>query len=150
MTEVEVVEGEHSTALVLPGSGCSLTSRTRTEIAVAIRDVQKFKAQVAEADRRLREALAERASVLGTKTLYVDGVGKFELKGGQEVHYDAHAIEEGLRELGCPEEVIREVVVETITYKVDGRRAKSAAAANPEYEQCDRSSQNRDRTASDG
>ena len=47
--------------------------------------------------------------------------------------YDAEAIEQALREAGAPEEMIAEVVVPTVTYKVDARRAQQAAKANPEY-----------------
>lgn len=130
MAEVEV---EYSTALVLAHTGELVDLTDERQVAKAYRDVQDIQRKLAEANRQLREALVERAAVLGTKTIYMDGIGKVELKGGQEVAYDELAIEEDLRKLGCPEEVIREIVKETVTYKVDGRRAKSAAAANPEY-----------------
>lgn len=130
MSELEV---EQSTALVLAHTGELVDLSDERQVAKAFRDVQDIQRKLAEANRRLREALVEQAAIQGTKTMYLDGIGKVELKGGQEVTYDELAIEEDLRKLGCPEEVIREIVKETIIYKIDGRRAKSAAAANPEY-----------------
>ena len=126
-------ETEIGTELVLPHSAELINLEDERQVAAAFREVKELKARIAEADRRLREALAESARVRGTKTFYVDGVGKIEVKGAEKIEYLPDVIENGLRELGCPEDTIREIVVETVSYKVDGHRAKRAASANPEY-----------------
>lgn len=122
-----------STAIVLPASGVLVNLESEKEVAIAYRDLRELKIAIAQAERRLKEALVERSQVLATKTFHIEGVGKVELRGDSRVEYDAKEVEDGLRALGCPEEVIREIVVETITYKVDGNRARRAASANPDY-----------------
>lgn len=130
MSEPEI---ETSNALVVPGSGILVNLNSEKEVALAYRDLRELKTAVNEVDRRLREAMAARSSVLATKTFYIEGVGKVELSASTRVEYDAQMVEDGLRALDCPEDVIREIVVEQVTYKVDGNRARRAAAANPEY-----------------
>lgn len=129
----EVVEPEVSTELVLAHSGELVDLTDERQIVTVYGEVKELKDQLAEADRRLRAAIAEVAKLRGTKTFYVDGVGKVEVRNSERVEYLADVIEEGLRALGCPEETIREIVVETVVYKVDGNRARRAASANPEY-----------------
>lgn len=122
------------TALVLPYSGVVVNLESESEIALAYRDLKALKDQVLDAERVLREAMRYRSEVLATKTFHIDGVGKVELKGGQRVEWpDPQALEEDLRAVSCPEEVIREIVVEQVTWKVDGNRARRAGSANPAY-----------------
>lgn len=83
--------------------------------------------------RKLAEAiLAEQARIYGTKTLR-DGEWKAEVRGGSEVVWDAEELERRLRDCGMPEERIREVVLEKVTYQVSAREAMRAAGANDEY-----------------
>jgi hypothetical protein len=127
------MEAESGTNLVLPESGVVVDLEDEREVTLAYRDLRNLKDAVLQAERRLKEAFKEIAAVKGTKTFYIDGLGKVELRGGERVEYDAKEVEEGLRALGCPEDILREIVVETVTYKVDGNRARRAASANPEY-----------------
>jgi len=131
--EVVEPEVEPGTALVLPTSGVVVDLADERQVTMAYQDIKALKDAVMDADRRLREAFKEISSLKGSKTFYIDGLGKIELRGGDRTEYDAQAIEDGLRDLGCPEDVIREIVVETISYKVDGNRARRAASANPDY-----------------
>jgi hypothetical protein len=126
-------QSEPSNALVIPTSGVLVNLENEREVAIAFRDLRKVRDELTHIDRILREALVARAELTGTKTFHIDGVGKIQIKGDTIVEYDAAAVEDGLRDLGCPENIIREIVKETITYKVDGNRARRAAAANPEY-----------------
>ena len=129
-----MVEPDPGMALVLPASGVLVNLADEREIAIAYRDLKKLKDQVAEAERILREAMRERSEVLATKTFHIEGVGKIELRGATRIDFpDPQALEEDLREAGCPEDVIREIVVEQVTWKVDGNRARRAAGANPAY-----------------
>lgn len=128
MTEVE-----HSTDLVLPQSGELVDLTSEKEVAHALAEIQDLKRKISWAERRLREALAERAKVLGTKTFHIEGVGTLEMKGDIKVSWDAEKLEDLLRQAGAPEELIREIVLEQVSYKVDARRAARAAKANPDY-----------------
>jgi hypothetical protein len=82
----------------------------------------------------LRDAMNVRSGLLGTKTIYVEGVGKVEIKNATETIWDIDKLEKGLRRAGMPDEVIGEIIVPTTEYKVNAVRAKQAAAANKKYE----------------
>ena len=130
--EPEVIEP--GSALVLPASGVLVNLEDEREIAIAYRDLRELKDKVLEAERILREAMRYRSEVLATKTFHIEGVGKVELRGSTRIDWpDPQALENDLREVGCPEDVIREIVVEQVTWKVDGNRARRAAGANPAY-----------------
>ena len=127
-------EPDPGMALVLPTSGVVVNLGDEREIAIAMRDLLSLKEAVREAERVLREAMRARSEVLATKTFHIDGVGKVELRGSTRVEFpDPQALEDDLRAVGCPEDVIREIVVEQVTWKVDGNRARRAAGANPAY-----------------
>lgn len=119
--------------IVLPQSGELINLEDERQVALAYREVAALDRKLYEAKIRLREALGERARVLGTKTMYIDGVGKVEVRGGEVRKYDEMAIESELRKANCPEEIIREIVVEIVSWQVDAKRAARAARANPEY-----------------
>jgi len=132
----QVVEpGEPGSSLaVMPLTGVVVNLESEREIAIAYKDLRDLKDKVLEVERLLKEALRYRSEALGTKTFHIEGVGKVELRGGTRVDWpDPQALEEELRAVGCPEDVIREIVVEQISWKVDGNRARRAAGANPVY-----------------
>lgn len=122
-----------SEEMALPHSGELVDLSDEVAVGVALDDVRRMQAHLHQAVRVLSDALAARAAVLGTKTVALSGGRKAEIKGGPEKHYDAQEIERGLRELGMPEDRIREIVTEQVTYTVRAVEAKRAAAANPEY-----------------
>ncbi len=130
MTDVELREhGE----IALPHSGEMVDLTDEVACAVSLDELMRMEAAIRSAKRVLSEAIAARAAVLGTKTINLTGGRKAEVKGGPEKHYDAQEIERGLRELGMPEDRLREIVREEVTYTVRAVEAKRAAAANPEY-----------------
>lgn len=136
MNEVvgDPVEEPGTEIAIMPLTGVMVNLESEREIAIAYKDLRELKDKVLEAERLLKEALRYRSEALGTKTFHIEGVGKVELRGGTRVDWpDPQALEEELREVGCPEDVIREIVVEQITWKVDGNRARRAAGANPVY-----------------
>jgi len=126
-------EPEQSTALVLPASGVVVDLSNEREVAIACRDIKDVMAEFRRVDRLLREAMREHKRLRGTGTFYIEGVGKIEVKGDKETEYDAKVVEAELKAVGCPEEIIREIVVQTVDWKVDAVRAKQAAAANDDY-----------------
>lgn len=101
-------------------------------VARAYDDLQRLKSMVREAEGRLKEVLIQHSSELGHKTFNVEGA-KVEIKGGSEKRYDAQGLKKALKEAGMPEERIKEIVRETIEYKVLAVEANRAARANENY-----------------
>lgn len=127
-------EPEPTTELILAHSGQLVNLDDLSDVAKAYEEVARIKRALTEADRLLREAFAHHGRMNGTKTLYVEGVGKFEIKGSERTEWRDHeALADDLRAAGMPEDVVSEIVIETVSTKVDARRAARAAAANEEY-----------------
>jgi hypothetical protein len=118
--------------LVIPGVGAVVKLDDPLEVAKALDDIRDLERQFREIKAELTRAIVHASQKAGTKTLHMEGMSA-EVKGGSVTVYDEVAIEEGLRACGMPEERIREIVVETISYKVSAVEAKRAAAANPAY-----------------
>lgn len=128
--EVEVREREE---LALPHSGELVDLSDEVAVGVALDEVRRMQAHLQHAVRALSDALAARAAVLGTKSIRLSGGRVAAIQGGTTKVYDAQEIERGLRALGMPEDRIREIVVEQVTYTVRAVEAKRAAGANPAY-----------------
>lgn len=118
----------------MPGTGELVDLSNEIDCVRALASVRDWEYQIKEAKTQLTNAIIERSRVLGTKTIHLDDGSKAEIRGGSETVYDAQEIEANLRALGMPEERIREIVIEEISYKVSAREASRAASANPEYE----------------
>jgi hypothetical protein len=124
---------ETSLSLVVPGVGEIVNLDDYRSCATALDGIRDLEQQLREVKAELQRAIAHEAERQGTKTLIIEGGRKAVLFGGRELSYDAERLELGLREAGMPEERIREIVEETVTYKVKAVEAKRAASANPEY-----------------
>ena len=122
-----------SEELAIPGTGELVNLEDETQCVTALASLRDFEQMIREAKSVLTNAIVERSRVLGTKTIELADGSKAEVRGGSETTYDAEAIESGLRALGMPEERIREIVVEQVSYKISAREAKKAAAANSDY-----------------
>lgn len=130
MTDIEQRPGHE---IVLPGTGQVVNLEDEVGASLALDALRGFESQIAEAKRTLVEAIAQRSAVLGSKSIRLPDGRTAQVSGGKETIYDSERIERELREAGCPEERIREIVEETVTYRVRAVEAKRAAAANPEY-----------------
>lgn len=122
-----------SEELAIPGTGQLVSLEDEVECAQALQALRDFEQQVREAKSALTAAIVDRSRILGTKTISLPDGYKVEIRGGPETKYDAAEIEENLRALGMPEQRIREIIVEEVSYKVSAREAKRAATANEEY-----------------
>lgn len=122
-----------SEELAIPGTGQVVSLDNEVECAQALSAVRAFESQIREAKNILTSAIVERSQILGTKTIHLPDGTKAEIRGGPESTYDHMEIEENLRALGMPENRIREIIVEEISYKVSVREAKRAAGANESY-----------------
>lgn len=124
---------EHTSRdMVIPGLGEVVDLDDPVKVAFALDGVRDLERNLREIKSELTAVLIHHAQVQGTKTLHLDGVDA-TVKSGNTTVYDAEAIEQGLRVAGMPEERIREVVKENVTYTVDAVKAKQAAGANPAY-----------------
>jgi hypothetical protein len=119
--------------LMVPGIGEVVALDDPKQVAVALDGVRDLERQLRLVKTELTNALVYASQVEGTKTLHLEGGLKATIKSGSETVYDAEQIEIGLREAGMPEERIREIVVETVSYAVAGVKAKQAAGANESY-----------------
>lgn len=122
-----------SEELAIPGTGELVSLDKEVECVQALKALRDFESQIKEAKGILTQAILDRSRTLGTKTIYLPDGSKAEVRGGPEAVYDVEEIEENLRALGMPEERIREIVIETVSYKISVREANKASAANPEY-----------------
>ena len=123
---------EPSQQIVVPGIGQVVNLDDPPEVAAALGSVRDLERALREVKSELTAALVYASRRLGTKTLHLENA-TVEIKGGSTTIYDPMEIESGLREAGMPEERIREIVKETVSYSVDAVKAKQAAGANSIY-----------------
>lgn len=121
--------------ILLPHTGELVDPGDAEACVKAIEDLRLLEARLAEARRALVGAAAEYATVRGVKSFRLADGRTAQLTGGPARGYDADVLERGLREAGMPEDRIREIVVEEVSYKVAAVEAKRAAGANPAYAQ---------------
>ena len=124
--------GTTSLEIVVPGTGEMVPLDDPAAVARAHRDLTDLEMQIRDAKAMFADILAGESRKQGTKTLRFGDI-EVEMRGGPSTEYAAEEIETGLREAGMPEDRIREIVKETVSYKIDARKASSAASANPDY-----------------
>ena len=123
---------EPGTELILP-SGEIVALADTAACAVALDELRALEHRIKDLKTALTEAVASESARQGTKTLSLPGGVTVIIRDGEKVMWDAQRLEADLREAGMPEERIRQIVVEEISYTVQAREAKRAAAANPDY-----------------
>lgn len=133
MTKTKAVEARPANEILVPGVGELVNLEDVKSTGEALDAVRGLEAQLRDVKRILTDALVEASRVQGTKTLTIGGRMKIEIRGGSEKAYDAEQLERELRELGMPEERLRQIVREEITYSVSAREAQKAAKANDDY-----------------
>lgn len=119
--------------LAVPGTGEVVDTSDPVACANALTALRDFEEMVKHAKRELTEAIVAEATRLGVRSFELEDGRRAEVKGGPKVVYDAEEIEIQLRRAGMPEERIREVVQEKVSYEVRAVEAKRASSANPEY-----------------
>jgi hypothetical protein len=90
-----------------------------------------MRAQILDLVKDCEAVLLEESRRQGTKTLHLPD-GTAEVSGGTALEWDIDVLAE-LQAVGLPEDRYGELVVTTVTQKVDARVAKQLEAANPEY-----------------
>jgi hypothetical protein len=125
---MEIAEQRHLVD-VLSGEALPATTENAHRVLTVGRDLKR---RIDDEIGAATDFLLEQSRREGTKTFHT-AAGDVSLSGGPTVEYDAHTLEELLREAGCPEDRIRAVVKEEITYKVDRAVLRQLVAANPDY-----------------
>ena len=119
--------------IVLRYTGEIVSLDDPAQIVDAIQTIRDLEAESGTVKRELTDALAGLAAVQGSKPFTLPDGRKAEIRGGDETVYDPETVETGFRSAGMPEERIRDIIEETVTYRVRVREARQAAAANPAY-----------------
>lgn len=119
--------------VTLPHSGEMIDLNSVEQVARAFSEIRDLESRIREVRGMLADAIVARSTIVGSKTMHVEGVGKIEVKGGTETVYDAAQIKRDLLAAGMPRERVAQIVVETIEMKVSAIEAKKAASANPAY-----------------
>jgi hypothetical protein len=125
--------GPHSTDLVVPGVHTIVNLDDPGQVAQAIVDIRHLESLLREAKAVLTDALDAEATRQGSRTLHLPDGTKVEVRRPTDIAWDAEQLEQALRDAGMPEDRIRQVVVEQVTYEVSAQEAKRAAGANPAY-----------------
>jgi hypothetical protein len=118
--------------IVVPLTGELVDLRQPGQVAAALESVREAKRHLDQARVLLETVLRLEASRQGTKTLHLGGVDCV-VSGGSRVEYDCEQLRELLAEAGLPDDRLAELIVETVSYRVNQTVAKSVSAANPRY-----------------
>jgi hypothetical protein len=117
---------------LIPHTGELIDLADAAACADALDELLRLTRQVSEVQRALRAALVDFSQVQGARTFRA-GSHTVTVGPDEEKLYDAEAIERDLREAGMPDDRIAEIVVPTVTLKVDAVKARQAGRANPAY-----------------
>jgi hypothetical protein len=121
-----------TTSIVVPLTGEYVELDEPAEVAKALDSVRRLKRDLDEIRATLEDALRVASERAGSRTLHLDDM-TVVVSGGDKVEYDVVELAMRLRAAGLPERRLSELVVETVTYRVDQRVARSVAASNPTY-----------------
>jgi hypothetical protein len=123
---------EETGRVVLPLTGEVVDLGDPADVARGLARVRDLKTELDELRSLLEDVLRLESQRQGTKTLRLGDV-EAVVSGGARTEFDAEALAEALRAAGCPEERIADLIVETVSYRVDARVAKQLEAANRAY-----------------
>ena len=131
MSELEPVEPVRD-ELLIPLTGELVPLDDPPKVAAALEQVRDLKRRLDDARAVLEDVLRVESERQGTRTLHLGGLDAV-VTGGEKVEYDELELANGLRDAGLPEARLAELIVETVSYRVDQRVARSVAASNPAY-----------------
>jgi hypothetical protein len=113
---------------VRTGELVEATPEKAAELLVAARDMR---GRLMDLVKDCEAVLLDESRKQGTKTLHL-GSETATITGGQELIWNLDILLQ-LRDRGLPEDRYNELVVATVTYKVNAAVAKQLEAANPLY-----------------
>lgn len=118
--------------LIMPLTGEIVMLDEPEMVARALAEVDEIMRAFSDAKRILSRTLADLSVERGERTVTLPGAS-FVREGGPMRDYRPDEIERGLRDAGMPEDRIREIVMTTISKKVNAREAAKAARSNDRY-----------------
>ena len=121
---------EENPETVVPYSGELLDLRDLKAVAQIVVEAREHEKEVAQFRRNLGLVLRLESQRWGTKTLHLDGL-TVTIKD-DEPDWDVELLREGLEAAGLPPGRMKELITETVTYKVQARVAKYLET-NPAY-----------------
>lgn len=118
--------------VMVPFSGELLDLRDLPKVAEMLVEVRDLKTQLDRLRSLLEDVLRLESLRQGTKTLHL---GEFdaEVSGGSKTVWDTERLAVLLTEAGMSEQRLGDLIVTTVTERVDMRVAKQVAAANSAY-----------------
>lgn len=128
MTDLAIPAAPPALLDVRTGELVEATPAKAAELLIVAR---QFRNQILDSVKACEAVLIEESRRQGTKTLHLS-TGTAAISGGQELTWDLEALGR-LRATGLPEPRWDELVVATVTYKVNAAVAKQLEAANPLY-----------------
>lgn len=114
-----------------PLTGELIPATDMPAVADALTRLRAHQQAVRDAITAFTEAVIWESQRQGTKTL-TTSAGVLEVSADNEIEWDIEELGK-LRDLGLPEERFNELVQATVSYKVDGRVARSIESANEGY-----------------
>jgi hypothetical protein len=121
-----------TTSIVIPYTGEYVELDQPGQVAVALETVRRLKRDLDEARVVLEDSLRFASERAGSRTLHLGDLNVV-VSGGERIEYDELELAQELRAAGLPERRMGELIVETVSYRVDQRVARSVAASNPAY-----------------
>jgi hypothetical protein len=121
------------TALVLPHTGELINLNDAPVVAGHLRELRDLESKIREAKGILTDALVAESQRQGTKTMYLEGVGKVELTGGpgSEVQWDLDILSM-LVDAGLPQDRYDALVTTNVSFSVNSAVAKQLEASGNE------------------
>lgn len=119
--------------IAVPGTGELVSTADPMACARALADVREYEGHINEVKGALQDVVIEHGLTRGLHTLRMPDGRRAVITPDHEWQWDAEGLERDLRLAGMPEDRLREIVRETVSYSVVAGEAKRAAAAKPEY-----------------
>lgn len=128
----EVVD--RGTEIVLRATGEVFDATTASGVAEALARIRQYEEMISDAKREVAAAALDLRRLFAAASFPTDW-GTLTVGSDEQTVYDHDVIEQHLRAAGAPEQLIRDVVVETVTtsYRVDARKAQAASRMNLAY-----------------
>ena len=133
--EIAIVPKE----LVLPSGELVLPSGELVDLsnpssrAYALSRIRDMEQQLKEVKGAIVDAFAEDRARLGVDEIELEDGSYVKVKRNYDIAWDHVQLEKDLREAGMPEERIREIIVEEVSWTVKTVEANKAAKRNAEY-----------------
>lgn len=109
-----------------------LLPATLENAGLVLRAARDMRSRISDVITDATQFVVERSRIAGTKTLH-EGDWQLVVRGGDKTDYDLEVLERELREAGCPEERLNELITQEVSYKLNRSVLKQLTAANPDY-----------------